>query len=129
LVDIEKMIKHKFVPAELIGFVPTRSADRGSERRPAARGQQERGPRREESAGSPPRAPTSAPAPAERSAGAASNGSRSSYASPRKEKVDPFFSQPYEPSVSTHNESAPVDKVPAKPKQKMAALLGGAPKR
>jgi superfamily II DNA/RNA helicase len=132
LLDIEKMIKHKFVPAELIGFVPTRSADRGGERRPAARGQQERspterGPRREESAGRPPRAPS--PAPVERSSGAASNGSRSAYASPRKEKIDPFFSKPYEPSVSTINESAPVDKAPAKPKQKMAALLGGAPKR
>jgi ATP-dependent RNA helicase RhlE len=122
LVDIEKMIKHKFVPAELVGFVPTRSADRGSERRP-----QERGPRREESSSRPPRTPS--PAPAERSSGAASNGSRSSYASPRKEKVDPFFSQPYQPSVSTIKESAPADKVPAKPKQKMAALLGGAPKR
>ena len=138
LVDIEKMIKHTFVPAELVGFAPSsarsnerggeRSSDRGSERgsdrRPQERRPQERTPRREESSSRPPRE-------AERSGGAASNGSRSAYAAaPRKEKVDPFFTKPYEPSVSAVSETKPAEQAAAKPqKHKMAALLGGAPKR
>ena len=128
------MIKHTFVPAELVGFAPSsarsneRSSDRGSERgndrRPQERRPQERAPRREESSSRPPRE-------AERSGGAASNGSRSAYAAaPRKEKVDPFFTKPYEPSVSAVSENKPAEQAAAKPqKHKMAALLGGAPKR
>lgn len=122
LVDIEKMIKHKFVPAELIGFTPSsgRTAERSHDRRA-----HERSPRKDESAPRPSRAP-------ERSAGAASNGSRSAYAAaPRKEKIDPFFTRPYEPAPSTMvSDNKLADQVPAKPqKHKMAALLGGAPKR
>jgi len=122
LVDIEKMIKHKFVPAQLVGFVP--HAGRSSERRPA---------RREEgdTARSAPRAEGGdrsdrGPAPA-RSAPAG----RSSYGPPpRKEKIDPWFLKPYEPSVQPaaepRNEAA--TKTTGKP-QKKAALLGGTPKR
>ncbi|CAL60666.1 ATP-dependent RNA helicase [Herminiimonas arsenicoxydans] len=122
LVDIEKMIKHKFVPAELIGFTPSsgRTAERSHDRRA-----HERSPRKDESAPRPSRAP-------ERSPGAASNGSRSAYAAaPRKEKIDPFFTRPYEPAPSTMvSDNKLADQVPAKPqKHKMAALLGGAPKR
>lgn len=54
------------------------------------------------------------------------SGSRSNGA-PRKEKVDPWFSMPYEPAAA----SAPVEKPAADrpPKHKVAALLGGMPKR
>jgi ATP-dependent RNA helicase RhlE len=126
LVDIEKLIKTKFVPAELVGFVPMRSSDRGA--RPTERGASDR-PRREESAARPSRAPADRSAN-ERGSGAASNGSRSAYASPRKEKVDPFFTQPYVPAAEPVAENKPAEKSSIKPaKHKVAALLGGAPKR
>ncbi|MDO9422453.1 MAG: DEAD/DEAH box helicase [Herminiimonas sp.] len=131
LVDIEKMIKHTFVPAELVGFKPStaRTNERGSERsndRGGDRKPQERGPRREESSARPPREPREV----ERSGGAASNGSRSAYAAaPRKEKIDPFFTKPYEPSVSNATQNKPAEQTAKPPKHKMAALLGGAPKR
>ncbi len=129
LVDIEKLIKHTFVPAELVDFKPSsgrsnergndRNSERGGDRRP-----HERSPRREESS-------VRAPREAERSGGAASNGSRSAYAAtPRKEKIDPFFTKPYEPSGSTAGLNKPAEQTAAKPpKHKMAALLGGIPKR
>ena len=48
---------------------------------------------------------------------------------PRREKVDPWFLKPYEPSAA----ATPVVAVPKNPsikpgKQKVAALLGGMPK-
>lgn len=115
LVDIEKMIKHKFVPAQLAGFVPSARGERGGERG------ERRAPRREER----PSRDSSAP---QRSAPSG----RSAYSpAPRKEKIDPWFLKPYEPSSS-----APVEPVnaastaPAKPtKNKVAALLGGSSKR
>jgi len=108
LVDIEKMIKHKFVPAQLAGFVPQANRGSGSERR-----------RRDDFEARPPR--SAAPA-------------RSTYASaPRKEKVDPWFLKPYEPSVSAvtsvANESAGKSSSIKPQKGKVAALLGGMPKR
>jgi ATP-dependent RNA helicase RhlE len=115
LVDIEKLIKYKFVPAQLIGFVPHA---RGSERRP---------PRRDETE-------TRSSAPQQRSAPPG----RGAYASaPRKENperrpIDPWFSKPYEPSVSALPDSKTGEgsSASAKPqKTKMAALLGGTPKR
>jgi superfamily II DNA/RNA helicase len=101
LADIEKLIKHKFVPTQLAGFVPQPSrGNGGGERR-----------RREE---------------------VDTRAGRSSYA-PRKEKIDPWFLQPYEPSVSV---APPTTPQPAggksssiKSKVKVAALLGGLPKR
>ncbi|MDB5774147.1 MAG: ATP-dependent helicase [Herbaspirillum sp.] len=116
LVDIENMIKHKFVRSELIGFVarPARSA-MGA----AAGGERERGPRRSDSAESrPPRNPAAAsPRPAYATSG-------------RKEKVDPWFMKPYEPAAASEAEAAPAaSNGSAKPaKQKRAALLGGIPK-
>ncbi|MBV8666380.1 MAG: DEAD/DEAH box helicase [Burkholderiaceae bacterium] len=98
LVDIEKLIKHKFVPAQLAGFVPRsqrsieRRRDDGERRSPPAR---------------------SAP--------------------PRREKIDPWFLKPYEPA--TASDAAAASEAPAKSpsikpqKTRMAALLGGTPKR
>jgi ATP-dependent RNA helicase RhlE len=106
LADIEKLIKHNLAPIALPGL----SAQRPSERRP----------RREE---------TEERAPATRSS---QYGGRSAHA-PRKEKVDPWFLKPYEPTESA---SQPAQAEPAsqaasgKPsKNKVAALLGGTPKR
>ena len=119
LVDIEKLIKHKFVPAQLTGFEPrARSGERGGERSTDRRPQ-----RRDEgeTRGSAPPSYRSAPQ------------GRSAYGSaPRKEKVDPWFLKPYEPSVSTLPDSkeAEAGSATAKPqKTKVAALLGGTPKR
>ncbi|HEY4317782.1 MAG TPA: DEAD/DEAH box helicase [Herbaspirillum sp.] len=118
LVDIEKMIKHKFVRSELSGFVAKPRSSGGGER--GDRGERERPPRRGEGDARPPRG-TAPPASA---------AGRSSYASPRREKVDPWFSKPYEPTVSSHVEApAPVNPSIKPGKQKMAALLGGMPKR
>jgi ATP-dependent RNA helicase RhlE len=116
LVDIEKLIKQTIKRGDLGGFVPgaARSDERSSERRtrrpadsdsrsPAARiaERSERGPRAPSAYGS-------------------GNGAR-------REKVDPWFLKPYEPakapapapSATMGNAAA------AKPKQKIAALLGG----
>jgi ATP-dependent RNA helicase RhlE len=128
LVDIEKMIKHKFVRSELEGFVAkprSASGERGE------RGERERPPRRGSSSEGDARPPRSA-ASSSASAGAAPFAAgRSSYAPPpRREKVDPWFSKPYEPTASSHVEAAPAANTSIKPgKQKMAALLGGMPKR
>ncbi|HTH43607.1 MAG TPA: DEAD/DEAH box helicase [Oxalicibacterium sp.] len=121
LVDIEKLIKHKFVPAELSGLKP-RAAQR--ERSPERSGERsgersERSPRRDD---------------ANRSARTSGSGStypspsRSGYASPRKEKADPFFTQPYVESTAAADDNKPAESKTAgkQPKQKVAALLGGA---
>jgi ATP-dependent RNA helicase RhlE len=101
LADIEKLIKHTISRLNLAGFIPARSADRRS-----------RSDENEERATSPSRG---------------SQYGRGSYA-PRKEKVDPWFLKPYEPSVpeSKPSESDARQGTPAKPqKHKVAALLGG----
>jgi len=102
LADIEKMIKHKFVPAQLAGFLPR-----------ALR-------------------PVSAPAAAGSSADAgAGSRTRSAYATgPRREKIDPWFLKPYEPSASA-TQAASVAKVDVakQAKPRVAVLLGGMPKR
>ena len=112
LQDIEKLIRTKLTPLSLEGFTPRahggeRSAGERSERRP----------RREEGA----RESFSREA---RTAGPRSSGG---YA-PRREKVDPWFLKPYEPSVSTPQPANEPQDNAAKP-QKRAALLGGLPKR
>ncbi|HEY0847582.1 MAG TPA: DEAD/DEAH box helicase [Noviherbaspirillum sp.] len=106
LADIEKLIKHTISRLQLSGFVPARSADRR--------------PRFEES---------------EERSGGSSRGAqygRSAHA-PRKEKVDPWFLKPYEPSAPVPQEgdnAASAQSTAAKPqKAKVAALLGGTPKR
>jgi ATP-dependent RNA helicase RhlE len=105
LADIEKLIKHTISRLQLSGFVPARSADRR--------------PRHEESD------ERSAPTPAR-----AAQYGRSAYA-PRKEKVDPWFLKPYEPTAPATS-SAEKPAAPGngnKQKTKVAALLGGMPKR
>ncbi|MDC8758862.1 DEAD/DEAH box helicase [Janthinobacterium fluminis] len=116
LVDIEKLIKQTIRRGELAGFTP--AAGRASverERRPRPDGEA-RAPRHggDES--------HSAIRPPERE-----RGSRSS-ALPRREKADPWFSKPYEPAQIAP--AAVSNAMPAgKPKQKVAALLGGLLKR
>ncbi|MDP5007528.1 MAG: DEAD/DEAH box helicase [Glaciimonas sp.] len=113
LLDIEKMIKFKFVRAELIGFVPKlRAPERSGERERAPRGDSnnrtaERSPQHTRSAYS-------------------SNSSGS-----RKDKVDPWFLKPYEPSASTLDsaQNGQANATSKQPKAKVAALLGGMPKR
>lgn len=110
LVDIEKLIKQKLVPASLEGFS-------------GARGHMDRRPRRDEERGE--RSERHRPREAR-------GGGGSNYASPRKEKVDPWFLKPYEPTESApaqpgHNqETASSPSASIKPqKAKVAALLGG----
>ncbi|SHG39571.1 DEAD/DEAH box helicase [Massilia sp. CF038] len=108
LADIEKLIKQTITRGELSGFVaPTARAPRDSA--------PERRARRPDA-----EAPARGPERSER-------GPRPSGPGPRRDKVDPWFLKPYEPTVA----SAPVPKAAAasgKPKQKIAALLGGLPK-
>ncbi|USX21901.1 DEAD/DEAH box helicase [Oxalobacteraceae bacterium OTU3REALA1] len=124
LADIEKLIKQTIRRGELTGFNPAPSYGDGAERRP----------RRDDSAG---RAP--AGRPSERSdrgerGDRGDRAPRSAGASPyssggRRDKVDPWFLKPYEPAKSAA--PAPTGtpgNVVAKPKQKLAFLLGGAPK-
>jgi len=105
LQDIEKLIRTKLAPTPLEGFTPR--PHHGGERQ--ERG--ERRPRREEGA-------REARTPAARSSGYG----------PRREKVDPWFLKPYEPSVSSAPPSSEAPETSPKP-QKRAALLGGLPKR
>jgi superfamily II DNA/RNA helicase len=120
LVDIEKLIKQTITRGELQGFAPApvrardnerfgersaeRSGERSAERRPRRDGEAPRGPER---------------------------GARTGFApAPRRDKVDPWFLKPYEPSGSARTDAvsdAPV--ASSKPKQKVAALLGGLPKQ
>lgn len=120
LVDIEKLIKHTLVPTELVGFAPVAMQTR--ERTPARRPQE----RNDRMSGNTDTARSGAQSTTNN---AARSAARSSYASaPRKEKLDPFFTQPYEPAVQVATENKPAEKSTAKPKHKMAALLGGIPK-
>jgi len=113
LVDIEKLIKQTITRGELTGFMPARSFERGSDR-PGDR----RGGRRDADA---PRGER--PERTERP----DRGTRGMGA-PRREKVDPWFLKPYEPAATTRQEPAAAPAAQAKPKQKLAALLGGLPK-
>jgi ATP-dependent RNA helicase RhlE len=102
---------------ELTGFAPSRSG----ERIPAERSGSDRRARRD---GEAPRS-FERPERGERS----ERGPRGPGA-PRREKVDPWFLKPYEPAAAPRKD--PTEAVPvsqAKPKQKLAALLGGLPKQ
>jgi superfamily II DNA/RNA helicase len=108
LADIEKLIKHNIARIQLAGFVPSRSNER-----------HERPGRSEDREGA--------------SRSRAPERSRSSY-SPRKEKIDPWFLKPYEPETSAtspvdEDKQSPERSSSAKPQKKVAALLGGSPKR
>ncbi|HVK94053.1 MAG TPA: DEAD/DEAH box helicase [Noviherbaspirillum sp.] len=101
LADIEKLIKHNIARLQLAGFVPSRSSDR----RPRHEERDERAP----------------------SSSRAAQYGRGAYA-PRKEKIDPWFLKPYEPEAPAPQREN--SSTPAKPqKNKVAALLGGTPKR
>ena len=121
LVDIEKLIKQTITRGELTGFAVrprARDAERGERpqrgERPERGGERsERPPRRSESD-----VRTDRPA---RTYGAGPL--------PRREKVDPWFLKPYEPANAPRPDSNQnLTGAPAKPKQKIAALLGGLPK-
>ena len=110
LVDIEKLIKQTITRGELTGFMPSRGGERGE--RPGER----RGGRRESDS---PRAErTERP----------DRGPRS-YGAPRREKIDPWFLKPYEPSAAPRKETPAAPAASGKPKPKLAALLGGLPKQ
>jgi superfamily II DNA/RNA helicase len=112
LSDIEKMIKHKFVPAELSGFAPS------SERRPRRDASEKTTERR-----------------SAHNRGESQGRTGYTAAAPRKEKIDPWFLKPYEPSspapASEVKKSEPPATSPTeKPqKNKVASLLGGGIKR
>jgi superfamily II DNA/RNA helicase len=119
LADIEKLIKQTVPRGELPGFVAPSSRAREGAReggREFSRDTERRG-RREEGA----------PRTAERG----ERPPRSSGYSPmpRREKVDPWFLKPYEPSSAARKEVVTPTSSQAKPgKQKLAFLLGGGPR-
>jgi ATP-dependent RNA helicase RhlE len=144
LVDIEKLIKIKFVRSELTGFVPrqrSERSDRGGERgersERSGRGERtERGERSSSSAlgGTSTSTSSSAERDGERSSVRRDTQSygRSGGGGARREKVDPWFLKPYEPTAAPApvEASAGASKSASKPsKHKVAALLGGMPKR
>jgi ATP-dependent RNA helicase RhlE len=127
LADIEKLIKQTITRGELEGFVaPSRSRDseRGSER-----GGRDRGPRRDSEERPPRRDSEDRPRRDADSSRSARTG-MSSGPAPRREKVDPWFSKPYEPATPSEPKAPSVSANPSiKPgKQKIAFLLGGQPK-
>ncbi|MFZ1180311.1 MAG: DEAD/DEAH box helicase [Herbaspirillum sp.] len=101
LIDIEKLIRIKFDRSELSGFVPSQRGGRGNCNERHGNG--------------------SARMPRDTQSWGRNNGA------PRKEKVDPWFFMPYEPTAA----SAPVEKPVAdkQPRHRVAALLGGMSKR
>ena len=117
LTDIEKLIKQSIKRGELTGFNPAPARSSDSERRP---------PRRAEGGEARPVRPV------ESRHGAESRDSRPSERSTRpafgpgtrRDKVDPWFLKPYEPAKAAPA-AANMAPVTAKPKQKVAALLGG----
>ncbi|WP_338766598.1 DEAD/DEAH box helicase [Massilia sp. METH4] len=116
LADIEKLIKQTIKRGELEGFRPASRAggeERHGERRHARRGEGERTFGNGGNGGS-----TGRPAPG------ADRGPRPS--GPRRDKIDPWFLKPYEPTRgSASTTSAQAAPSSSKPKPKLAALLGG----
>ncbi|VXC57491.1 DEAD/DEAH box helicase [Massilia sp. 9I] len=119
LADIEKLIKQTVPRGELPGFVaPSSRAREGSREggREFARDGERRG-RREEGA---PRGGERGERPP-RSSGYSPT--------PRREKVDPWFLKPYEPSSAARKETVtPTASNSKQGKQKLAFLLGGGPR-
>ncbi|QBE64601.1 DEAD/DEAH box helicase [Pseudoduganella lutea] len=122
LVDIEKLIKQTIKRGELEGFRPgarPASEERHGERRHPRSPEGER-PRSSGYAGSGNGRPGPGP-------GAGTDrGPRPS--GPRRDKVDPWFLKPYEPSRpgnAATTTTTPSSSSPSKPKPKLAALLGG----
>ncbi|HEY8608870.1 MAG TPA: DEAD/DEAH box helicase [Noviherbaspirillum sp.] len=103
LADIEKLIKHNISRLQLQGFVARRSSERRSRHEAPEEGASSHRERE--------------------------RGSGRGFA-PRREKVDPWFLKPYEPSSADVKQESEAASPPAKPqKTKVAALLGGTPKR
>jgi ATP-dependent RNA helicase RhlE len=124
LADIEKLIKQTITRGELTGYVaPSRGHQRGGERDNERYG--DRRPRRDGEA--PRTSERSGERPAERGNDRGDRGPRG-YA-PRREKVDPWFLKPYEPAAPRLEPDPAPASGQAKPKQKLAALLGGLPKQ
>ena len=122
LADIEKLIKQTIPRGELEGFVApsVRGREGGREGgREFARDSERRG-RRDE-----------APRGGERGERPARGGYNGGYSpTPRREKVDPWFLKPYEPSTAARRETVTAPAPAAKPgKQKLAFLLGGGPRQ
>jgi superfamily II DNA/RNA helicase len=112
LADIEKLIKQKIVRLHLAGFVATSVHHHNSERKPRRDDDGDRGERGDRSARG------------ERS----DRSERTSRYMPPREKVDPWFLKPYEPSTgAVATAPAPIAKSAPK-QQKRAALLGGSVK-
>ena len=139
LLDIEKLIKQTIARGELSGFTPVaiRAGDSRERRpRPAFEGEaqaQARAPRSDAEPRAPRQNDGEARAPRYNSAESDVRssirppdraGRSSSGPLPRREKVDPWFSKPYEPAKSVAPAASSATPV-AKPKQKVAALLGG----
>jgi len=125
LVDIEKLIKQTITRGELAGFTPpaTRGPRDSSERSP------ERRARRPDADAPPPRSSSDRGDRADRG-DRGDRPPRSSGPMPRREKVDPWFLKPYEPtSAPVPTNSAPSNPSIKPAKQKVAALLGGLPKQ
>ncbi|MCC2971155.1 DEAD/DEAH box helicase [Massilia sp. IC2-476] len=115
LADIEKLIKQAIPRGELAGFVApsarARESSRDSGRDGERRGRREEGGSRGGERGERPA----------RSSGYSPT--------PRREKVDPWFLKPYEPSSAARKETVTPTPAQAKPgKQKLAFLLGGGPR-
>ncbi|MDK6078777.1 DEAD/DEAH box helicase [Massilia varians] len=116
LLDIEKLIKQTVPRGELPGFVAPSSRSRDSGRGEFSRDGERRG-RRDEGA---PRGGERGERPP-RSSGYSPT--------PRREKVDPWFLKPYEPSSAARREVVTPAPAASKPgKQKLAFLLGGGPR-
>ena len=136
LLDIEKLIKHKFVPAELVGFVaPSERGERG-ERGARSERSERRPPREGSDAASPAAARPAVDRPARprredssRSESDRTDGPRAPVS--RREKVDPWFLKPYEPNTGPVPTAPTADSTAsgnasAKTKPRLASLLGGA---
>jgi ATP-dependent RNA helicase RhlE len=133
LVDIEKLIKQTITRGELTGYVPPSRGRAGAGAGESGRDNERYGERR------PPRRDGEA-ARGDRGSHERSSHERSSsdrggerggrgYA-PRREKIDPWFLKPYEPAATPRREPEPAPSAgQSKPKQKLAALLGGLPKQ
>jgi len=119
LADIEKLIKQTITRGELTGFVASASGSDGRAREGGRSA--ERRPRRD----------GEAPARAADGAARGDRGDRpvrTNGPGARREKVDPWFLKPYEPT-SAPAPAAPKPAAAIKPgRQKVAFLLGGVPK-
>lgn len=118
LTDIEKLIKQSIKRGELGGFSPAPARSSDNERRP---------PRRSEGGeGRPARPADSRHAGESRDSRSAERGARPAFgAGARRDKVDPWFLKPYEPAKAAAPVAGSTAPMPVKPKQKVAALLGG----